>query len=167
MIYLYLLPFLLAAIICDLNGRRIPNTLITGGMIMGGAYQWSVCGPSGIGVFLGGIAVPLVTLGALHYFRMIGAGDVKLLMMAGGFFGAAGSLKCVFFSFLAGGVYALFALRKRGLLRRRLQYLARYLGQGPLKSWRPYIGRDEKEGTIYFSIPVLLGSLAVMTGGIL
>lgn len=165
MIYFCLLPFLAAAVVCDLYGRKIPNALITGGLIAGGAYQWSILGPPGLAAFFGGALLPLAVLGGLHYFRMIGAGDVKLLMMAGSFFGVKGSLKCVCCTFLACGVYALLALRRRGVLGRRLRYLAQYIEhyrQGG--AWIPYIEPGGGEAFLYFSIPVLLGSLPVMGG---
>lgn len=165
MLYVCLPPFLLAAVVCDLYERRIPNEIITGGLIMGGAYQWSTQGPSGMAAFLQGVFIPLLMLGALHYFRMIGAGDIKLLMMAGGFFGAHGSLMCMFCAFMAGGLYALPVLCRRGMLARRMRCLLRYIsdyrGNG---EWKPYIERGEDGAFLHFSIPVLLGSLPVMGG---
>ncbi len=165
MCFLCLLPFLLAAVMCDLRSRRIPNELVAGGLILGGAYQWSVRGLGGVGIFLQGALVPLVALGLLHAFRLIGAGDVKLLMMAGGFLGPGGSVKCILCSFLAAGALALPALRKRGLLAQRMRYLAEYVRhyrQGG--AWSPYIAPGENAAYVHFSIPVLVGSFLVMGG---
>lgn len=163
----YLLPLQMAAIVCDLCERRIPNALIVSGLIVGGAYQWSAKGPPGLLDFAGGVLVPLLLLGVLHYFRMLGAGDIKLLMMAGGFFGPVGSIKCVCLSFLAAGVYSAAVVLRRGILRQRARYLLDYVhscARG--KAWTPYIVPGENSAYLYFSIPVLIGSAAVI-GGIL
>lgn len=163
----YLLPFQAAAVICDLYGRKIPNTLITAGLITAAAYQWSSKGPPGLWQFAGGALVPLLVLGILHYFRMLGAGDIKLLMMSGGFFGAAGSLKCIFLSFLVAGGYSLAVLIKHRILWRRLNYFVQYITNiRQERKWTPYINEDEDPAYLYFSIPVLIGSLP-LTGGFL
>lgn len=165
MVCLYLLPLQAAAVLCDLYDGRIPNELIAGGLIMGGAWQWSVSGLPGLAQFAGGALLPLVLLGMLHWFRMMGAGDIKLLMMSGGFLGVSGSLKCICCSFLAAGVWALAILAKQHVLQRRLSYLAGYLKNCRSGGkWSPYIERGEDAAYIHFSIPVLLGSLPVMGG---
>lgn len=165
MVWFYLLPFQTAAVICDLYGRKIPNALITGGFIAGCAYQWSANGPPGLAAFAGGVLTPLLLLSILHYFRMMGAGDVKLLMMTGGFLGAAGSLKCICLSFLTAGIISIAALAKHHILWKRLayfkNYIETYLSGG---KWAPYILPGEDEAYLYFSIPVLIGSLPVMGG---
>lgn len=164
---IYLLPFQVAAVFCDLYQRKIPNTLITAGMITGAAYQWSAKGPPGLLAFAGGVLLPLLLLGILHYFRMLGAGDIKLLMMSGGFFGTAGSLKCICLSFLAAGALSLAVLVKHRILRRRLNYFVQYIinfRQGG--KWTPYIQEREDPAYLHFSIPVLIGSLP-LTGGFL
>lgn len=162
---IYLLPFLAAAVLCDLYQRKIPNALIMAGLITGAAYQWSAKGPPGMFAYAGGVLLPLLIFGILHYFRMLGAGDIKLLMMSGGFFGAAGSLKCICLSFLAAGALSLAVLVKHRILRRRLNYFVQYIKkirQGG--KWTPYIQERENPAYLYFSIPVLIGSLPLMGG---
>ncbi len=161
----YLLPLQMAAIVCDLCERKIPNVLIVSGLITGAAYQWSTKGPPGLLDFAGGALVPLLLLGVLHYFRMLGAGDIKLLMMAGCFLGPKNSLKCVCLSFLAAGVLAAAAVVRHGLLRKRLHYLLEYIrGCCRGEKWTPYIVPGENSAYLYFSIPVLAASLAVIGG---
>lgn len=165
MLFLYLLPFQMAAVMCDLCERKIPNALVTGGLIMGAAYQWSSNGPPGLLRFAGGMLTPLLLLGVLHYFRMMGAGDIKLLMMSGSFFGPLGSVKCMCLSFLAAGILSVAVVLRRRVLRQRLSYFFHYI-----QSWReggkwtPYIVPEENCAYLYFSIPVLIGSLPVMGG---
>ncbi len=165
MLFFYLLPFQMAAVMCDLCSRKIPNALITGGLIMAGAYQWSSNGPPGLLRFAGGMLTPLVLLGVLHYFRMLGAGDIKLLMMTGSFFGMEGSLKCVCLSFLAAGIFSVAAVLRSGVLRQRLQYFCQYICKvRESGKWVPYIVPEESGAYLHFSIPVLIGSLPVMGG---
>lgn len=165
MVFFYLLPFQVAAVICDLYERKIPNALITSGLIMGGAYQWSSKGISGLAEFAGGVILPILLLGILHYFRMIGAGDIKLFMMTGGFLGLAGSLKCICYSFLAAGLYATAVIIKYRVLGQRLRYFLQYVKTYCReREWKPYIMPQEKGIYLYFSIPVFIGSLAVMGG---
>ncbi|MDO4343548.1 MAG: A24 family peptidase [Eubacteriales bacterium] len=164
---LLLLPVCAGAVLCDIYGRKIPNVLTGAGWIAAAAYQWSVKGPLGMKEFAGGIMVPFVLLGVLHYFHMIGAGDIKLLMACGGFFGPVGSLQCVCLSFLIAAAMSLAVLARHHILLRRLKYLFQYL-QDYRKSrkWKPYITQGEDAAYLHFSIPVCI-SVLLMSGGIL
>lgn len=165
MVLLYLLPFQAAAVICDLYERKIPNTLITAGLLTGGAYQWSSKGPSGLLEFAGGVLIPFLLLGALHCFRMLGAGDIKLLMMTGGFLGTRRSLVCVGASFFIAAVLALPVLFRYRILAQRLRYLADYLrARSRERRWEPYIVREENKAYLHFSIAAAVGSILVGGG---
>ncbi len=78
-----LLMYSFLALLFDLATDRIPNYLVAAELICGLAYQLYIFGPMGILSFFGGIAVPFVLSYALFLFRMIGAGDIKLLMALG------------------------------------------------------------------------------------
>lgn len=163
MIFYLLPPLLLAAVFSDLKNRKIPNALIVGGMITGSAYQWSANGPPGMADFCSGALMPLVLLGVLHYFRMLGAGDLKLLIMAGGFLGIAGSMACIVLSFLIAGVIAAGKLLRHRILGRRLRYFAEYLrNYHNSGKWVPYITGKEKEEGIHFSVAVLLAVMILL-----
>lgn len=163
----YLIPILGLAVLCDLYQRKIPNTLIIAGLIVGGAYQWCLHGTVGLLTFVKGSLLPFLLLAPLHYFRMLGAGDIKLLMVTGGFLGAGQILKCMFFAFLAAAAISLCKLFRHPLLWRRFDYLAKYLGehfQG--RQWQPYILEEKNRAYLYFSIPVMI-SVLLMQGGII
>jgi prepilin peptidase CpaA len=108
----------LAALLCtaaviDLRTYRIPNRLTAGGALIG--ILWSLL-PGGLGVLdaLGGAALGLVALLPLYVLRVMGAGDVKLMAMAGAFLGAPQVLMAALLSFIAGGVFAIgFAVWRR------------------------------------------------------
>ena len=154
-----------AAVFCDLYERRIPNPLITAGFLLGSAWQWSMKGPPGILYFLAGAALPLMLLGPLHFFKMLGAGDIKLSMVAGGFLGPWTGMKCVAFSFLIAAGISAGILLKHHILRQRLNYFVQYLqNYYENKTWAPYIHPEENVAYLHFSIPIVLSSLCMMGG---
>lgn len=154
-----------AAIFCDLSQRRIPNPLITAGFLLGIAWQWSVKGPPGLVDFAVGALLPLLLLSPLHYFKMLGAGDIKLFMVSGGLLGSLAAVKCIVISFLIAAVFAVCILFKHRILMQRLNYFVRYL-QHLLESkvWEPYIQPEENAAYLHFSIPIVISCLCMMGG---
>ena len=153
------------AILWDFYTRRIPNLLTIAGLIAGAAWQWSANGPPGIGSFLGGALLPLLVLGILHYFKMMGAGDLKYFMVVGGFFEPSLSLKCICISFLIAAIFSLAVIVKHRILMKRLyrliHYIKEYISTG---IWKPYISETENLAYLHMSLPIFLGSMLV-TGG--
>jgi len=131
--YITFLPLLLlaallgAAVWHDVRSRRIPNAIVFYGALLGLTLHLLL--PAGAGLFaapmgslgiassLGGLALGLLVLMPMYAFRLMGAGDVKLLSMVGAFVGM-GAIMPVFVIVLAfGGLLALvFAARQRRLL---------------------------------------------------
>lgn len=88
-----------AAAVSDLKSRRIPNLLILAGLAL--ALAWHVLGPPGRWSFdrdaagavgaagwLFGASALLAVFFPFYALRAMGAGDVKLMMVVGAFFGA-------------------------------------------------------------------------------
>lgn len=162
---LFMLTVGIAAVFCDLYERRIPNPLVTAGMLLGLSWQWSARGPTGFVVFLSGTAVTLFVLSPLHYFKMLGAGDIKLLMVTGGFLGPWAGLKCVALSFLFAAIISAVVLLKHRILGRRLNYFVHYLrNYWENKRWEPYIQTGENVAYLHFSIPIVISCLCMMGG---
>jgi prepilin peptidase CpaA len=118
---LALTVLLLAAVVTDLRSRRIPNRLVLIGLALAAMAQATallisapaLAGPSWwsplTGLLTGGVA-----LLPLYLLRACGAGDVKLMAMAGAFIGAPMALRAVLFTLLAGGALSLlFMLHRR------------------------------------------------------
>lgn len=166
----FMLSLGLIAVIWDFRTRRIPNAIIVAGMLLGVSWQWCARGIPGLGVFLEGTLGTFLLLAVLHYFRMLGAGDVKLLMTTGGFLGFRTNLICIFFSFLIAAAFSIAVLFKHRILKRRLQYLIQYIFKRiKTRTWEPYIknGREEDEQAyLHFSLSVFLGLLCVIGGWI-
>lgn len=116
---------LLGAVASDLRSRRVPNTLVVYGTLLGLSFQ--ALAPAGSGLFpgsepgllaglLGGLAGLALFL-PLYVLRIMGAGDVKLVAMTGVWLGAQGALNATLWTLVAGGVLALAAALSSGVLR--------------------------------------------------
>ena len=155
-----------AAVICDLWKGKIPNFLIAAGLGTACWFQFTEFGIPGFWSFLGGSMLPLLLLAVLFYFRMLGAGDIKLFCVIGGFLGIENLLSCMAVSFLMGAVISLVLLIKRRSLKRRLSYFFAYIGRFyRTRKWVPYRDGQEKEAEFCFSVPVFL-SVMLYIGGI-
>jgi len=120
-------------------------------------------GFSGTGQALLGIFVPCVLLYGLFCIGTLGAGDVKLLGMAGAFLGWRGSLYCVFFSFLAGAVLSIGQMCRYGVFHARLRRVTGYIGE-VLRTGSIAAYEDDASpgGHIHFTLAILTGVLLTM-----
>jgi len=114
----FLLLFLASAVITDLRARIIPNALVLAGAMTG--VLLAALHPEGIGLLsaLGGLALGLAIFLPLYLLRAMGAGDVKLMAMAGAFLGPAVIFEAALWVLLTGGVLALVFALRRGVARR-------------------------------------------------
>ncbi len=114
-----LVLLLIVAAGSDVRSHRIPNWLVFGGTAFALLYNglgFAVADNSmsvaflrenGWLVSIEGLAVGLLALLPLYLLRAMGAGDVKLMAMAGAFLGPWNALLAVLATFLAGGLLAL------------------------------------------------------------
>ena len=148
-----------AAMICDIKSGRIPNILVITAALTGTAAHGLAGGMHDILLSLTGILVPLLLL-PLFRFRMMGAGDIKLLMSLGAIVGYPGIFRLMFWSFVAGGVYALlimiFVTRARERIRYFLDYLLNYMSTGQI---RPYRIPGRRPENFPFAVPVFAASI--------
>lgn len=157
-----------AAVISDSITGKIRNHLILAGLILGLIYQFQTNGSRGLMIYAGGVLLTLAFLMPLYAWGAVGAGDGKLLAVAGGFLGIAVMPKCIALTFLFGAVQAVLKMIWQGSLFRRLAYLAGYV-EGCLRErrLRPYgQALDEEEAVIHLSAAILFASLICMIGGI-
>jgi prepilin peptidase CpaA len=109
---------LLVAAWLDIKNHRIPNLLVMAGMVAGIFLHARQDGWHGLAFGAAGIAVGLAVLLPFYVMRILGAGDVKLMAMVGGFLGSWDVLGALLATFLAGGVLALAAaLRAKAMIR--------------------------------------------------
>ena len=159
-----LLCFGMAAMLWDLQSGKIPNGLIMAGLICALAYQCVKYGAVGVVLFLGGSILPGLLLGILFYFRMIGAGDIKLFCMIGGYVGPEDCWECMICSVLFGGIISLIIMIRNKNLGQRLSYLGRYISDyTEYSKWKPYISYVDTDAKFCFSVPVML-SIIIYVG---
>jgi prepilin peptidase CpaA len=113
-----LLLFLTGAVITDLRARIIPNALVLAGALTG--ILLAGLHLEGIGFLraLGGLALGLGIFLPTYLLRAMGAGDVKLMAMAGAFLGPAAVAEAALWVLLTGGALALVFALRRGVARR-------------------------------------------------
>lgn len=111
-----LVTLLGVAVWFDIKARRIPNWLVLTGLMASLGIQLLLSGGSfsawGLGLLAGfGLFLPL------YLVRAMGAGDVKLMAMVGGFLGPAGAAGVVLTTLVAGGILAVGVALWSGALR--------------------------------------------------
>jgi prepilin peptidase CpaA len=119
-----LMGLLLIAAVGDIRTGRIPNWLVLAGILYALAYN--ALNPPyrhdiGILFALGGLAVGFAVLLPAYLFRVMGAGDVKLMAMVGAFLGTWATVGAVLATLLAGGVLALALALRHGRLATMLR----------------------------------------------
>lgn len=118
-----LIVLLIVAAICDYRSFRIPNWLTAGGLVFGTIYTIVVPPVPHAGWLfpVSGILTGFLLMFPMYLLRAVGAGDVKLLAMAGAFLGWSDTLLALLFSFVVGGVAALAFAAYHGVMRRLLE----------------------------------------------
>lgn len=140
---------LLAAMICDLFRRKIPNIII----VLGFSYSlWR----HGFGAILPMLVVYILFF-PLFYFRVLGAGDIKLMGMLAGILGSLSGLNCIILAWLLAGLYSFLRLAAGQSLTMRILYFLAYFRQffntGERKTYL-VTAEDVRRYTIPFSVPL-------------
>ena len=113
-IELLLLLVLLLAIVNDLYNRKIPNVLILLGLV--GSLTGQIFLPQGLGIIQWSVGVLLgfICFFPLYALRGMAAGDVKLMMVVGGFISFPLVITAALYSFVAGGILAILIVLSKG-----------------------------------------------------
>ena len=162
------LPLIIAgtAMVMDLRTSRVENEWIL--FSVSAAFLWRVRqeGIRGIPGFAAGLILPVLILGGLFYFRMLGPGDIKLFCALGAGMGPETVAKCIVSSFLLGAVISLAILIFCGSFSARIRYLIRYF-QTYFRTGevRPYYKKGMTLENFHFTVPVFL-SVVLYAGGV-
>ncbi len=156
------------AMLQDLIKDRISNGFLLAGWAAGAAGALVLQPfPRGLAAFAGGALLPLVLLFLLFYFRMMGAGDIKLLSVLGGFTGIRGSLAILAGSFLIGGALSAVRLTADRAWVGRFRFFFRYVQNYRITGLRiPYRPAERGRESLHFAIPVF-AALLLWRGGII
>ena len=155
-----LILFLSAAVLFDFKFDKIPNLMIIIGIFIGLLMNCYYRGFYGLADALAGCLLPFLLLFLLHILSMIGAGDIKLFMIAGAFLGLRGSIYSVIAAFFTGAVLSLTLMIKHQNFFSRLHYFMQYFNH--LKNTRgqaPYYNLKQPRAgeTVHFSLCIALG----------
>ncbi|MEJ6022092.1 A24 family peptidase [Ramlibacter sp. PS4R-6] len=153
---------LVAAAVIDWRTSRLPNWLTFGGAAAG--LLASVL-PHGIGIGSSvlGAAAALALLLPLWLLRVTGAGDVKLLAMAGAFLGVPDVFFALLLTMAAGGALALGFAAMRGSLGRMVantRDLLQVTALAAVHRQRPATGAIASVGKLPYGVCVCLGTSA-------
>lgn len=121
---------------------RISNRLIVSGLIWGFALRIMGEGSAGAVHFLVNISIPVILLFLLFQLRALGAGDIKLLSVAGGFLTAGQLMYLIAATFLTAAI----------------------IGAGKLVYRKGILRQREGKTLIHFSLAILIGYFITIWG---
>jgi prepilin peptidase CpaA len=121
------LVLLLLALLADRKTCRIPNKITIPFTAAGFLVNIALSGRDGFLFAAAGWLLPVIILFAFYALRMLGAGDIKLFGAVGAIFGYRFVWNGMLYSFLAGGVLAIFLLLTRRNAQARSKQLWEYL----------------------------------------
>ncbi len=147
----------LLAVGMDLKSMRISNRLILIGLGISLVRRFFYEGIPGIltGIFL--IFIPVIFLYLLFLAGALGAGDIKLFSVIGGFVNLKELLWCILFSFLFAAIYSLGKLLLTGKLLSSICHVWQYIKSLCMGRFLPYEAVDEEHHYMHFSIAILFG----------
>lgn len=99
-----LIVTLVAATLSDVVSHRIPNALLAPALLAALAFSFVISGTQGVLMSIGGLGVGLALLLPLYAMGAMGAGDVKLLGVAGAYLGPVGAVIAGLLTFVAGAL---------------------------------------------------------------
>ena len=121
---------------------------------------------SSLGTWICGLLVPILILWILFIFRMLGAGDIKLLSVIGSMIGPTKILNCISYSFLIGAVISAALMISSGIVCQRILYLLHYISAYFKTGKRePYYKSGMPLENFHFTVPIFLSAL-LYAGGV-
>lgn len=108
--HLILTAIVLFAAGTDLLSQRIPNALTYPAMLLALSLHGMTNGLDGLLFSFSGLALGLGVMLIPYLIGVMGAGDVKLMAVVGGFLGTGGVIDAFLLTTLFGGVYAVIIL---------------------------------------------------------
>lgn len=160
---LVLLAILGVAVVLDYRFLRISNRLILFGIVLAVCLHLAIYGLEGIVSVLWNISFPVIVLYLFYLVGALGAGDIKLFSVIGGFVNFQMLLNAMAFALVISAAYALVKLLCARELRVRVISGLMHLWHVAGGENRPY-PKDlaQSRNVIHFSLPVLLGTIAAM-----
>jgi prepilin peptidase CpaA len=155
----------IAAAICDVRTRRIPNVLTLGAAGLAFLFALVSQGADGLGLAVAGWLTGAALFFPFFALRGMGAGDVKLLAGLAAWFGPADAMWLAIFAAVAGGLFALVVALARGYLKQALVNLWfmfvqwRFLG---IRSIAGFTLQDSRAPRLAYAIPIMVGAVCTL-----
>lgn len=130
--------YLSGAAFFDLRTGKIPNRYL---IVWAAVFLIRAVFLGCVGQCLLETVVTAVILFPLFFFRMMGAGDVKLMALLGGVFGVREGFEVIFFGLSAAAVWSFFYMVRNGIFLKRIGYFLNYLKW--MKQYLGYFSKDE------------------------
>ena len=159
--------FILAAggMLQDLRSGKISNIWILAGFV---CSIFSMLFEPSISVksYFAGLFLPMVLLWPLFLFRMIGAGDIKLISCLGCFLGMSDVLRLLLWTTLLGAGFSIVILCTSHQWMDRFSYFFHYMRQLKKTGVRvPYRRSDaDLEENLHFTVPIMMAVLLWIGG---
>jgi prepilin peptidase CpaA len=152
-----------AASVCDLKSRRIPNVLTFGAAAAGLGYAGAMGGAGGLVVALAGGVIGLALWLPIYALGGMGAGDVKLIAAIGVWIGPAGALHAALYAAIAGGALALTLACAHGIVRQTARNLQLLIVHWQVSGFSPHAQltlATANSPRLAYAVPVLVGTVA-------
>jgi prepilin peptidase CpaA len=164
---LLLLGLLVTAALVDLRSHRVPNLVSLGGLVAALALYAGLLGTGADGLLTGlaGMAVGLLVLLPFHVMGGMGAGDVKLMAMAGAFLGPQHALLAAGLTLAAGSLMGLgILLMKHGTGYMARRYVSAFQCLAVTGKWSYVPPAADEPAAVRFpyALAIALGALATL-----
>ena len=155
----------IAAAICDLRTRRIPNVLTFGSALAGIAVNTWLGGWTGGALASGGWLIGVACFFPLFALGGIGAGDLKLLAAVGAWLGPITVIWVALFSSIAGGLMGLVIAVASGYTTQalvNLSWMFRFWRSAGLRPVPELTLATHKGPRLAYAVPVLAGLMVAI-----
>ncbi len=154
------------AVWMDLRSAAVSNIWLGLWLCAGAAEGLYRSGPAALLPAAAGMAVPVLLLFPFFYFRMLGAGDIKLLAVLGSYLGPGDILWCLLAAFLTGAVLSVLLFLRNGGWKERWAYFIRYVRTyAETGQKRPYRQPGTGSESLHMTVPILAAVL-LWAGGL-
>lgn len=144
------------AVVMDFIRMKISNRLILLGLLLAILFQIWKSGIEGLIPCLGNIVFPVVVYYLFYLIGVLGAGDIKLFSVIGGFINFRQFMQCMLVSFLLGAIVSFCKMFFSKTLRSGMISVGQYFRALSMGEYRRYTPESKKQ-TIHFSLYILLG----------
>lgn len=114
-------------VLSDIRNYKVPNRWILTGWITGLVYQIFNCSLKSLFPWFLSVLLPIFILFPLYAFRVLGAGDIKLISVAFGIYGIFAGLQQFIYIGIVGAVGALCEMILKRQLFTRLAFFVNYV----------------------------------------